>query len=50
MFAKLMDIFGVLAWCFAVYVCVFDWEDARDGNKFPKTLQQDDSGDDEQDI
>lgn len=26
----LMDILEVLAWCFAVYVCAFDWEDARD--------------------
>lgn len=28
--AVLMDILEVLAWCFAVYVCAFDWEDARD--------------------
>lgn len=26
---KLFDIIGVVAWCFAVYVCAFDWSDAR---------------------
>ena len=26
----LIDIVCVVLWCFAVYVCVFDWEDVRD--------------------
>ena len=31
---KAIDIAGVIAWCFLVYVCVFDWEDVREREKW----------------
>lgn len=36
----LTDIVLVVLWCFAVYVCVFDWEDVKNRENFPGSCRR----------
>lgn len=31
----LRDIATTVLWCLAVYVCVYDWEEEKEGTKVP---------------